>query len=140
MTISEDNKAEILRYYYVEKWRVGTIAHQLHIHHSVVTRVIKQSGNATTNVTLRNSMIDKYLPFILETLKKHPRLTARRLYDMVRERGYLGMPDHFRHLIALHRPRHSAEAYLRLRTLPGEQAQVDWAHFGTITIGKAKRA
>jgi hypothetical protein len=28
--------------------------------------------------------------------------------------------DHFRHLIACHRPRPKAEAYLRLRTLPGE--------------------
>ena len=32
-----------------------------------------------------------------------------------------------------------AEAYLRLKTLPGEQAQVDWAHFGTVTIGRAER-
>ena len=31
------------------------------------------------------------------------------------------------------------EAYLRLKTLPGEQAQVDWGHFGTITIGRATR-
>jgi transposase len=44
----------------------------------------------------------------------------------VKSRGYSGGPDHFRHLIALHRPRPKAEAYLRLRTLPGEQAQVDW--------------
>jgi len=28
---------------------------------------------------------------------------------------------------------------MRLRTLPGEQAQVDWGHFGYITIGKATR-
>ena len=28
---------------------------------------------------------------------------------------------------------------MRLTTLPGEQAQVDWGHFGHITIGKAKR-
>jgi hypothetical protein len=28
---------------------------------------------------------------------------------------------------------------MRLRTLPGEQAQVDWGHFGHITIGRAKR-
>ena len=28
---------------------------------------------------------------------------------------------------------------MRLRTLPGEQAQVDWGHFGTLTIGQAKR-
>ena len=25
-------------------------------------------------------------------------------------------------------------------TLPGEQAQVDWAHFGNLTIGRARRA
>jgi transposase len=58
---------------------------------------------------------------------------------MVRERGYRGGPDHFRHLVACHRPRRPAEAYLRLRTLPGEQAQVDWGHFGHLTIGRARR-
>jgi hypothetical protein len=33
-----------------------------------------------------------------------------------------------------------AEAYLRLRTLPGEQAQVDWGYFGTLQVGRAERA
>ena len=47
--------------------------------------------------------------------------------------------DHFRHLISFYRPKPAAEAYLRLRTLPGEQGQVDWGHFGHVTIGKAKR-
>ena len=42
-------------------------------------------------------------------------------------------------IIAHHRPRPPAEAYLRLRTLPGEQAQVDWGHFGHLTIGRARR-
>ena len=41
--------------------------------------------------------------------------------------------------VACHRPRPVAEAYLRLRTLPGEQADVDWAHFGHIVVGRAKR-
>src|SRR3954449_6009728 len=36
---------------------------------------------------------------------------------MVHERGYRGSPDHFRHLVAEHRPRRPAEAYLRLRSL-----------------------
>ena len=49
---------------------------------------------------------------------------------MVKARGYTGAPDHFRHRIAQLRPRRPREAYLRLRTLPGEQAQVDWAHNG----------
>ena len=42
---------------------------------------------------------------------------------MVRARGYPGAPDHFRSIIARLRPKPPAEAYLRLRTLPGEQAQ-----------------
>ena len=58
---------------------------------------------------------------------------------MVRERGYRGRPDHFRHLIACHRPRPKAEAYLRLRSLPGEQGQLDWGHFGHLQIGRARR-
>ncbi len=37
------------------------------------------------------------------------------------------------------RPRKSCEAYLRLHTLPGEQAQVDWGHFDYVQIGRAKR-
>jgi transposase len=58
---------------------------------------------------------------------------------MVRERGYSGAPDHFRAIVARLRPRPAAEAYLRLRTLPGEQGQCDWAHFGKLTIGRAVR-
>ena len=36
-------------------------------------------------------------------------------------------------------PRPVPEAYLRLRTLPREQAQVDWGHFGHQQIGRARR-
>jgi hypothetical protein len=58
-------------------------------------------------------------------LEKFPALTASRLYAMVRECGYRGGPDHFRHLIACHRPCRTAEA---LGSLPGEEAQVDWGN------------
>ena len=44
MTISPDLEAQILRYYHVEKWRVGTIARQLHVHHGTVARVLAQAG------------------------------------------------------------------------------------------------
>lgn len=139
MTIPPDLEAQILRYYHVEKWRVGTIARQLHVHHGTVARVLAQAGLPRIGPPARRSQVEPYLPFIHQTLEKFPTLTASRLYAMVSERGYRGSPDHFRHLIACHRPRPAAEAYLRLRSLPGEQGQVDWGHFGHLMIGRARR-
>ncbi|MCY0852445.1 IS21 family transposase [Cupriavidus sp. D39] len=139
MTIGPELEAQILRYYHVEKWRAGTIARQLHVHRGTVQRVLAQAGLPRIGAVLRPSQIDAYLPFIHETLKKFPSLTASRLYAMVTERGYRGNAHHFRHLISRHRPRSVPEAYLRLRTLPGEQGQVDWAHFGHLQIGRARR-
>lgn len=139
MTISQEQAADILRYHYVEKWPVGTISKQLGIHHDAVNRVLSQAGIAKAQRSDRASLLDPYLPFVLQTLEQYPRLCASRLYAMVKERGYPGGPDHFRHLIAEHRPRKTPEAFLRLKTLPGEQAQVDWGHFGHLTVGQAKR-
>jgi hypothetical protein len=76
---------------------------------------------------------------ILETLAKYPRLRASRLYTMARVRGFKGSQDHFRHVISRFRPKPTAEAYQRLRTLPGEQGQVDRGHFGKLTIDNAAR-
>ena len=139
MTIGVELEAQILRYYHVEKWRCGTIARQLHVNRGTVQRVLAQAGLPRIGPMLRPSQIDAYLPFIHETLKKFPSLTASRLYAMVYERGYRGGQHHFRHLVSLHRPRPVAEAYLRLRTLPGEQAQCDWGSFGHLQIGRARR-
>ncbi|EDT38084.1 hypothetical protein BamMEX5DRAFT_6132 [Burkholderia ambifaria MEX-5] len=139
MTIPVELEAQILRLYHAEKWPCGTIAKQLHVHRETVQRVLIRAGLPRIGPVPKPSMIEPYLPFIRQTLEKYPSLTASRLYFMVRERGYKGAPDHFRHLISLHRPRKPAEAFLRLRTLPGEQAQVDWGHFGYIEIGRARR-
>jgi hypothetical protein len=139
MAISPELEAQILRYYHAEHWRIGTIATQLGVHHGTVSRVLAQAGLPPAGAVRRAGVIAPYLPFILETLEQFPKLTASRLYAMAKDRGYPGRPDHFRHLIAQHRPRPKCEAYLRLRTLPGEQAQVDWGHFGHFAIGRARR-
>src|SRR6202046_5008964 len=98
-------EAQILRFYHAEKWTIGTIARQLHIHHSVVRRVLAQAGLPRVGRPPRASQIDAYLPFIRQTLEAFPTLTASRLYAMAYGRGYRGSADHFRHLIACHRPR-----------------------------------
>lgn len=132
-------EADVLRLFHAEKWRIGTIAAQLGIHHSTVQRVLAQAGLEPARVSPRSSLADPYLPLIMETLEKYPQLCASRLFQMARERGYAGGPDHFRHVVARYRPRPKHEAFLRLRTLIGEQAQADWAAFGKLTIGAAVR-
>ena len=109
------------------------------MHHATVRRVLARAGIAVASQRRWPSKIDPYVPFIQATLAEYPLLTAARLHQMVRQRGYVGGADHFRHLVALYRPRRPAEAYLRLRTLPGEQGQVDWASFGKLRIGGALR-
>ena len=84
-------------------------------------------------------MLEPFVPFIQETLERYPTLRACRLYHMVRERGYPRWPRSLPRHVARYRPRQAAEAYLRLRTLPGEQGQVDWAHFGKLDVGRARR-
>jgi len=101
--------------------------------------VLLQNGVSSEQLRVRPSMVDPYVSFIVATLKQYPTLNAQRLYHMVRERGYPGKSDHFRHLVTRYRPVTSENAYLRLSTLPGEQAQVDWASFGKIKIGDAER-
>jgi hypothetical protein len=44
VTIPPGTEAQILRYYHVEKWRIGTIARQLHVHYDTVARVLAQAG------------------------------------------------------------------------------------------------
>jgi transposase len=139
MTIPPDLAARIERLFTVEHWRVGTIARQLHVHRDTVRRVLRERSAAPPDVPLRASLVDPYRAFIRDTLEKYPTLAASRLHDMVCERGYAGRASHFRHLVALMRPRQPAEAYLRLRTLPGEQMQVDWGHFGHLAVGRARR-
>lgn len=139
MTIAPDLVAQILRLHTVEKWRAGTIARQLRVHRDVVRRVIAGNSAPVHLSPLRPSRIDPYRAFMLETLTKFPTLTAARLLGMLAERGYVGSASHLRHLVAGMRPRPAAEAYLRLRTLPGEQAQVDWGHVGHLQIGRARR-
>lgn len=136
--IDEARTADILRLHFVEKWPVGTIASQLHLHHDTVERVLSHAGLGPAR-HVRARLIDPYLPFVHDTLTAFPTLPASRLFAMVQERGYPGAPDAFRKIVACYRPRPYVEAFVRRRTLPGEEAQVDWAHFGSLSIGRARR-
>jgi transposase len=131
--------ARIRRLFFAEHWKVGTIAAELGVHHDAVRRAIDIDRFATGARRVPASRLDPYKGFIAETLEKHPRLRATRLHEMLRARGYPGSAVQLRRYVATVRPVARAEAYLRLRTFPGEQGQVDWGHFGKLRVGSALR-
>lgn len=137
--VTAEESAAILRLHHAEQWPVGTIATQIGRHHDTVERVLAQSGLPVSKPSARGRKVDPYLAFIQETLAKFPRLRASRLWSMVRKRGYRGSKSGFRAIISRLRPRPHAEAYLRRAVLAGQEAQVDWAHFGKLTVGRAQR-
>lgn len=138
--ISGEQEARIRQLYFAERWPIGTIARQLGLHHSTVRRVLGlQSVASQDQSTSRPTLIAPYRDFVEQTLEKYPRLHASRVFEMVRARGYRGGVAQVRRYVRTVRPTPKAEAYLRLSTLPGEQAQVDWGSFGKITVGSAQR-
>ena len=122
MKITPEIEAQILRLHHAERWPPGTIAMQLGIHHSSVRRVLERDG--TPRATLeRSSKLDPFIPFLVATLKKYPRLTAARLHQMVRERGFDGQQSHFRAVVARYRPAPPTEAYAYQGVLRGHTAR-----------------
>ncbi len=64
---------------------------------------------------------------------------ATRIFDMLRERGYTGSIKTLRRYVRAARPAPKSEVFLRVESLPGEQAQVDWAHVGSLAVPGGRR-
>lgn len=140
MTLSPEQQVHIRRLFHAEHWKVGTIASELGVHPDAVKHALRTEQFASVGATARRSLLDLYKPFVTQTLEQHPRLRATRLYEMLRGRGYTGSVKQLRRYVAKVRPTSSKHAaYLLLNTLPGEQAQVDWGHFGKIDVKGGQR-
>jgi len=137
MMISPEEIAEIRRLFFAEHWKIGTIAAQLKLHPETVRKAVNAESFGRGKMP-RAALTDAHLDFLRITLAQYPRLRATRLYEMVKERGYTGSVVQLRRVVAKLRP-NTREAFFRLSTLLGEQAQADWASFGELHIGRARR-
>jgi transposase len=129
--------ATIRRLFHAEHWKIGTIAAELGLHPDTIRRAL-ETERFNRGPMKRQTLVEPYMDFIRQTLENHPRLRATRIYEMLCGRGYTGSVVQLRRVLATMRPAHR-EAFLRLVTLPGEQSQADWAHFGEVQIGRARR-
>lgn len=80
----------------------------------------------------RPRKIDPYVPYLRERIEDGV-LNARKLFGEIRAQGYPGGESQVREWVHPLREPREPLATMRFETPPGEQAQVDWGHFGRIT-------
>ena len=137
--LNTETKAEIRRLFYAEHFTMNAIAEHLAVHHDTVRRVLERERAAAVPAPLRASKLDPFVSFIAETLKTYPKLTATRLCAMLRDRGYSGSTQILRRHVARVRGLRGKRAFMPLVAYAGEEAQVDWGHFGVLRVGRAER-
>ncbi len=137
--ITPEIRAEMRRLVIAERWRIETVARRFRVHHSVVRRAVRERSGASTP-EVRPSGLDPFRPYIVERVTEYPQLTALRLFEELRARGYmLGIAQLRRYIARVRSPR-ARKVYLRFETEPGEQAQVDWGSFGAMRVGNGQRS
>ena len=96
--ISSETEAEIERLWKAQGIHSpGTIARLVQVHRDVAVRVLTNAGlmlalkEEFKSATPRASMLDPFVPFIDETLRKYPEICASRLFAMLKDRKYPGL-------------------------------------------------
>jgi transposase len=79
----------------------------------------------------RAHKLDSYVDYLRQRMDAGV-WNAHKLYTEIKARGYTGSETRVRAWIHPLREARMAQATVRFETEPGQQAQVDWGHFGTI--------
>jgi transposase len=75
----------------------------------------------------RGSILDGHIPFVQELLTRWPAITAMRVHEELRGRGFTGGYTIVKDLVRRLRPAPRRQPVLRFETGPGVQAQMDYA-------------
>ncbi len=86
---------------------------------------------APKTVRPRPRKLDPYIPYLEQRIADGV-LNGRKLCRELQARGYPGRETQVRMFLKPYRRARQAAATVRFETAPGEQAQVDWGHFGFI--------
>ena len=80
---------------------------------------------------LRKSKLDSFVPHLKKRIDEGV-LNCSKLLDEIQKQGYQGGKSLVKDFVQPYREARQAQATVRYETEPGEQAQVDWGHFGCI--------
>lgn len=117
---------------------VRAIARLLGISRNAVRRALRAAAEkppeAAPGPEKRASKLDGHREAIAALIEKYPRLTALRVQEEIRKKGFDGSVDIVRRLVRELRKKPAVEPYDRIETAAGIQAQADWSPY-QIEIG-----
>jgi transposase len=109
------------------------IARALQVSRGAVARVLaevaRQRAGAPQTPRRRPRNLDAYANAIQELLGRYPEITARRVYEELRQQGYPGSYARVRVHLQEVRPRTPRPPVVRFETAPGAQAQMDYSTY-----------
>src|SRR5215831_20245969 len=122
----------------VRRWLAGAsmraIARALGLSRNTVRRALASAraardGKVPSPAAARPSLLGPYEAVIVELLGRYPDLTAARVFQELRTRGFRGGYTIVRQRVGRLRPRPAPSPVVRFETAPGAQAQVDYATY-----------
>jgi transposase len=133
---------ERLRNDIIQRWQARTsqrqIARELGIARTTVQEVIyrferqragQQSASLLLRPAQRSSCLDEHDAFISKLLERYPNMTAVRVHEELRARGFAGSYTIVRQRLCQLRPQPTRQPVVRFETSPGQQAQMDYSTY-----------
>lgn len=116
--------------FFVEKHSKKAIARMLNLDPKTIRRALKKETFLREHTQSQSSKLDVFRENINDLLQSYPGMSAVRIHEEIRKTGYPGGISILRNY--LRTMRQDKKAFLYIQTLPGEEAQVDWAYTGRI--------
>ena len=123
--------------HHVDKLTLTQIARKLALHPRTVRLWLDEPAYRPRRTPPRPSKLDPYKPLIRQWLEHHP-YSATQIFQRLRDSGFTGGISIVREYVRKVRPQ-KAPAFLTLHFEPGECAQVDWGHYGSVNVGNTRR-
>ena len=115
------------------------IAQKLSLDIKTVAKWLKRDRFDARKNAGRSSKLDPHKALIRAWLEKHPYSAQQIFQRLIAENAFSGGYTIVKEYVRKVRPR-PEKAFLSLSFAPGESAQVDWGHCGTIAVGNTRRA
>ncbi len=118
-----------LREMYQKGMSKSQIARELGLDRKTVRKYLQQPPQGYRKRSQRAMKVDPYRGYLRERWEQGVH-NAQKLCGEIRKRGYAGGGTQVRRLLAGWRKEQVERAYVRFESEPGQQSQLDWAHFG----------